>query len=328
MPAWLAESLDHGPADFALAAVAHRIVHGGESFAEPVVLDETRVLALEKLAALAPLHQPFNLAGVRACMQAFPGVPQVGCFDTAFHQSLGPLETGFALPQGLREQGIRRYGFHGLSYAHMARQLPELSVRARGRVLMAHLGNGASLCAIQEGRSVSTTMGFSTLDGLIMGSRSGTIDPGVLLYLLQQGWDEPRLTHLLYRQSGLLGVSGESADMRALRRSTSASARHAIDLFVHRIHREGGAMMTLMKGVDAVVFTGGIGQHDPCSRAEIADGWRIWGMALDASANQVVDGTSAARIEAPGSAVEVWVVPADEGREAARQAASLLKMSQ
>lgn len=327
LPAWLAESLDHGPTDFALAAVAHRIVHGGESFAEPVVLDGARLQALEKLAALAPLHQPFNLSGVRACMEAFPGVPQVGCFDTAFHQSLGPLETGFALPQGLREQGIRRYGFHGLSYAHMARQLPELSVRARGRVLMAHLGNGASLCAMLEGRSVSTTMGFSTLDGLIMGSRSGTIDPGVLLYLLQQGWDEPRLTHLLYRQSGLLGVSGESADMRALRRSTSASARHAIDLFVHRIHREGGAMMTLMKGVDAVVFTGGIGQHDPRSRAEIADGWRIWGVALDASANQIVDGTSAARIEAPGSAVEVWVVPADEAREAAQQAASLLKMT-
>lgn len=310
-----------------LAAVAHRIVHGGQRFTAPVILDEPVLVALDALSPLAPLHQPFNLAGVRACLQVFEGVPQIGCFDTAFHQTLGPLESMFALPAALQSQGIRRYGFHGLSYQYVAQVLRTLSDRAQGRVLMAHLGNGASLCAMQQGRSVATTMGFSALDGLMMGTRSGAIDPGVLLYLMQQGWDEARISRLLYRESGLLGVSGESADMRTLRASKSVAARQAIDLFVHRIQREGGGLMTVMQGVDAVVFTGGIGEHDAATRQAVVEGWQVWGLRLSLSANQAADGRQPMRIDAPDSAVQIWVVPTDEGRVAAQEAASLLKLN-
>lgn len=279
------------------------------------------------MSPLAPLHQPFNLAGVRACQAVFARVPQIGCFDTAFHQTIGPLESMLALPQPLQAQGIRRYGFHGLSYQYVAQVLQDLSDRAHGRVLMAHLGNGASLCAMWQGRSMATTMGFSALDGLMMGTRSGAIDPGVLLYLMQQGWDEARISRLLYRESGLLGVSGESADMRTLRASPRPEARQAIDLFVHRIQREGGGLMTLMEGVDALVFTGGIGEHDAATRQAVVDGWRVWGVRLSPAANAAADGRQAVRIDAPDSPVQVWVVPTDEGRVAAQEAARLLKMN-
>ena len=309
-----------------LAAVAHRIVHGGQRFTAPVILDESVLDDLDALSPLAPLHQPFNLAGVRVCQQVLKGVPQIGCFDTAFHQTIGPLESMFALPAALRLQGVRRYGFHGLSYQYVAQVLQGLSDHAQGRVLMAHLGNGASLCAMQGGRSVATTMGFSALDGLMMGTRSGAIDPGVLLYLMQQGWDESRISRLLYRESGLMGVSGESADMRTLRASKRPEARQAIDLFVHRIQREGGGLMTVMQGVDAVVFTGGIGEHDAATRQEVADGWRVWGVRLSPTANAAADGRRALRIDAPDSSVQVWVVPTDEGRVAAQEAARLLKL--
>lgn len=319
----LAEHLGATP----LAAVAHRIVHGGQHFTAPVRLDETSIKALEALSPLAPLHQPFNLAGVRACQAVFARVPQIGCFDTAFHQTIGPLESMLALPQPLQAQGIRRYGFHGLSYQYVAQVLQDLSDRAHGRVLMAHLGNGASLCAMWQGRSMATTMGFSALDGLMMGTRSGAIDPGVLLYLMQQGWDEARISRLLYRESGLLGVSGESADMRTLRASPRPEARQAIDLFVHRIQREGGGLMTLMEGVDALVFTGGIGEHDAATRQAVVDGWRVWGVRLSPAANAAADGRQAVRIDAPDSPVQVWVVPTDEGRVAAQEAARLLKMN-
>ena len=193
-----------------------------------------------------------------------------------------------------------------------------------GRVLMAHLGNGASLCGMLAGRSVATTMGFSALDGLVMGTRSGGLDPGVLLYLLQQGWDEPRLSRLLYAESGLLGVSGLSADMRTLRASHDPRARLAIDLFVHRVVREGGALMTLLEGLDTLAFTGGIGEHDATTRAAIARGWRVWGVQIDEAANAAADGSAMVRIDAPGSRAEVWVVPTDEGRVAARQAVQWL----
>ncbi len=310
--------------DGRLAAVAHRIVHGGAQFTGPVRLQAAELQALDALSPLAPLHQPHNLAGVRACLQAFAGVPQIGCFDTAFHQSLLPLEARFALPQALHAQGIRRYGFHGLSYDYVAGCLARRSARAHGRVLMAHLGNGASLCAMTQGRSVATTMGFSALDGLVMGTRSGALDPGVLLYLLQQGWDEPRLSRLLYSESGLLGVSGLSADMRQLRASGQPQAQLAIDLFVHRVVREGGALMTVLEGVDALALTGGIGEHDAATRAAIVRGWRVWGLQIDEAANAAADGSTMVRIDAPGSSAEVWVVPTDEGRVAARQAAQLL----
>jgi len=310
-----------------LAAVAHRIVHGGPHFKAPVILDEPVLVELDALSPLAPLHQPFNLAGVRACMQVFEGVPQIGCFDTAFHQTLGPQESMFALPAALRAQGIRRYGFHGLSYQYVAQILHTLSDRGQGRVLMAHLGNGASLCAMQQGCSVATTMGFSALDGLMMGTRSGAIDPGVLLYLMQQGWDEARISRLLYRESGLLGVSGESADMRTLRASKSDAARQAIDLFVYRIQREGGGLMTVMQGVDAVVFTGGIGEHDAATRQAVVQGWQVWGLRLSLTANEAADGRQPMRIDAPDSAVQIWVIPTDEGRVAAQEAATLLKLN-
>lgn len=310
--------------DLPLAAVAHRIVHGGARFTGPVLLQTAELQALEALAPLAPLHQPHNLAGVRACQQAFAGVPQVGCFDTAFHQHLLPLEARFALPQALHAQGIRRYGFHGLSYDYVAGCLAQRSPQANGRVLMAHLGNGASLCAMHQGRSVATTMGFSALDGLVMGTRSGAIDPGVLLYLLQQGWDEPRLSRLLYSESGMLGVSGLSADMRTLRASAQPEAQQAIDLFVHRVVREGGALMTVLEGLDALAFTGGIGEHDPATRAAIVQGWRVWGLQIDEAANLAADGSAMVRIDAPHSRAEIWVLPTDEGRVAARQAARLL----
>ena len=314
--------------DGSLAAVAHRIVHGGAQFTGPVQLGEDELQALDALAPLAPLHQPHNLAGVRACQQAFAGVPQIGCFDTAFHQHLWPLEARFALPQALHAQGIRRYGFHGLSYDYVAGCLTDRHAGAAGpdggRVLMAHLGNGASLCGMLAGRSVATTMGFSALDGLVMGTRSGGLDPGVLLYLLQQGWDEPRLSRLLYAESGLLGVSGLSADMRTLRASHDPRARLAIDLFVHRVVREGGALMTLLEGLDTLAFTGGIGEHDAATRAAIARGWRVWGVQIDEAANRAADGSAMVRIDAPGSRAEVWVVPTDEGRVAARQAVQWL----
>ena len=189
---------------------------------------------------------------------------------------------------------------------------------------MAPLGNGASLCAMHQGRSVATTMGFSALDGLVMGTRSGAIDPGVLLYLLQQGWDEPRLSRLLYSESGMLGVSGLSADMRTLRASAQPEAQQAIDLFVHRVVREGGALMTVLEGLDALAFTGGIGEHDAATRAAIVQGWRVWGLQIDEAANLAADGSTMVRIDAPHSRAEIWVLPTDEGRVAARQAVRLL----
>jgi len=310
-----------------LAAVAHRIVHGGPHFKAPVILDEPVLVELDALSPLAPLHQPFNLAGVRACMQVFEGVPQIGCFDTAFHQTLGPQESMFALPAALRAQGIRRYGFHGLSYQYVAQILHTLSDRGQGRVLMAHLGNGASLCAMQQGCSVATTMGFSALDGLMMGTRSGNLDPGVLLYLMEQGWSHAQIEALLYKQSGLLGVSGLSADMRTLHGSDSPQAQLAIDLFAHRVVRETGAMAACLQGLDLIAFSGGIGEHDAALRAQICAQLGWLGVSLDAERNTAAQGDACAAVHAEGSAVEVWVIPTDEGRVAADQALALLRAS-
>jgi acetate kinase len=292
-----------------------------------VQLSPSILAELEGLNSLAPLHQPHNLAGVKAFMEAFPDIPQIGCFDTSFHQTVDPLETRFALPDDLYQQGVRRYGFHGLSYDYVAGRLGKLSSRAHQRLLMAHLGNGSSLCAAHHGQSVATTMGFSALDGLMMGTRCGALDAGVLLYLLEQGWDRERITRLLYKQSGLLGVSGLSADMRTLRNSTEASARLAIDLYVHRVRREGGALVAVMQGLDAIAFTGGIGEHDAQTRAEICAGWGFLGAHLDERANRQADGSQAMAIHAPHSAVEVWVMPTDEGRVAAESALRTLHAS-
>jgi acetate kinase len=310
-----------------LAAVAHRVVHGGHAHKRSCRVDAALLQTLAELNSLAPLHQPHNLAGIRAFAQAFAQVPQIACFDTAFHTTVPEVETRFALPQALSAQGIRRYGFHGLSYQFIMASLQRHSARAQGRVLMAHLGNGASLCAAQAGRSCATTMGFSALDGLMMGSRCGAIDPGVLLYLMEQGWDHDRLQSLLYKQSGLLGVSGLSADMRRLRAEAGAqaqAAQQAIELFTHRVVRESGAMVACLQGLDVLAFSGGIGEHDALLREQVCARLAWLGLRIDPALNAAAVGDQVVAIHQSGSAIEVWVVPTDEGWVSAQEAARVL----
>ena len=308
----------------AIEAIAHRVVHGGQDFSASVRVSNDVLTRLARLIELAPLHQPQNLQGIRAFQKAFPGMPQVACFDTAFHATLTEVNYSFALPQALSAQGVRRYGFHGLSYQYVMGMLQQRSEQANGRVLMAHLGNGASLCAARHGRSCATTMGFSTLDGLVMGTRSGTLDPGVLLYLLTQGWDHDRLQTLLYKQSGLLGVSGISADMRRLRGDGSVAAQRAIDLFTQRLVCESGAMVAAMDGLDVLVFSGGIGEHDSVLRSDLCERLSWLGLEMDPLLNQRATGDQVLAIHGPGSRVQVWVIPTDEGIVAAQEAARLL----
>ena len=307
-----------------LQAVAHRVVHGGARFIRSVMVTTEVLKELEKLNSLAPLHQPHNLAGIRAFAEAFAGVPQIACFDTAFHASAPTLHQQFALPAVMEREGVRRFGFHGLSYQYIISALRAHSTRAQGRVLMAHLGNGASLCAAYEGKSIASTMGFSALDGLMMGTRSGAIDPGVLLYWLEQGWDHRRIETLLYKESGLLGVSGISADMRTLRASDDPAARAAIHLFTHRVVRESGAMMACLRGVDLIAFSGGIGEHDAELREQVCMALQWLGVRIDQHKNWAATGELIASVHQPDSSVEIWVVPTDEGRVAAREAAALI----
>lgn len=306
-----------------ISAVAHRIVHGGTRYATSVVIDDEAMLYLQSLSQLAPLHQPHNLQGVQAFKRAYPTVPQVGCFDTAFHATIPEVEYTYALPQGLRDTGIRRYGFHGLSYRYVVGQLVQRTPQAHGKVILAHLGNGASACAVAQGKSIATTMGFSTLDGLVMGTRSGAMDPGVLLHLLRQGWSRERIEKLLYQNAGLRGASGLSADMRTLRASTEPAAALAIALFTHRLVRECGALSACLGGLDAIAFTGGIGEHDSTLRQEACDRLQYLGVQIDTQRNVAAVGDSIQPIHANGSRVEVWVVPTDEGRVAAGDAAAL-----
>ncbi len=308
-----------------LRAVAHRVVHGGAHFSQAVLSTPEVLAELETLNSLAPLHQPHNLAGVKALTQAFPELPQILCFDTAFHAHVPCLNQRFALPRSLHDQGIRRYGFHGLSYQYILQSLQQHSQRAHQRLLLAHLGNGASLCAVQHGQSLATTMGFSALDGLMMGTRSGALDPGVLLYLLEQGWDHDRLEKLLYRQSGLLGVSALSADMRQLRASTDPAAQEAVDLFTHRVVRESGAMIACLQGLDVMAFSGGIGEHDAMLRADVCQALAWMGVRIDAQRNLQAHGDDIIPIHSPDSQIEVWVVPTDEGRVAAQEALAWLE---
>jgi len=307
-----------------LSAVAHRIVHGGSRYTASVRIDDEVMDELHALEPLAPLHQPANLAGVHAFGRACPHLPQVACFDTAFHATAPEVERRFALPQALEAEGIRRYGFHGLSYRCVSEALGRATPRAAGRMLLAHLGNGASLCAVRDGRSIATTMGFSALDGLMMGTRCGAIDPGVLLHLLRQGLDGAAIEKLLYKQSGLLGVSGVSADMRTLRASAEPGARRAIELFTHRIVRESGSLTACLGGLDVLGFTGGIGEHDAALRSDVARALGYLGARIDEDANRAADGNAMAAVHAPDSAVELWVVPTDEGRVAAADALALL----
>lgn len=310
-----------------LHAIAHRIVHGGTSFIKPIKICEGVLEKLETLNDLAPLHQPHNIAGARACLAAFPDVPQVACFDTAFHHTISDLEQHYAIPEQFFHDGIRRYGFHGLSYQYVASRLTRKTALANKRMIMAHLGNGASLCATVDGKSVGTSMGFSALDGLMMGSRSGSIDPGVLMHLMRQGWSEKQISDLLYKQSGLLGVSGESADMRALHDSSSPSAQFAIALFCHRVQKEIAALTALTRGLDVLAFTGGIGEHDHEVRARVCEGLQYMGIHVDPRLNELAKGTDTVAIHTPHSYAEIWVVPTDEGRIAAEAACQVLAES-
>lgn len=320
----LGELLANDPAIPDIEAVAHRVVHGGSEFRASVVVTDDVLSRLSRLNSLAPLHQPANLQGIRAFQKAFPAMPQVACFDTAFHATLAEVDYAFALPKSVTDLGVRRYGFHGLSYQYVMAALQERSARAGGRVLMAHLGNGASLCGARDGRSCATTMGFSALDGLMMGTRSGTLDPGVLLYLLEQGWDHDRLEKLLYKQSGLLGVSGISADMRRLRGDGSADAQRAIELFTHRVVRESGGLIATMGGLDVLSFSGGIGEHDAILRQQVCARLGWLGVDIDLELNQQATGDKVQAIHTPQSRVEVWVIPTDEGTVAAQEAARLI----
>ena len=300
-----------------LLAVGHRVVHGGQHYSAPVLINATVLAELETLVPLAPLHQPHNLATIRALLETMPSLPQVACFDTAFHCTQPTVAQRFAIPRRFAEEGIRRYGFHGLSYAYIASILPTLEpTLADARIIVAHLGSGASLCALHRGRSIATTMGFSPLDGLVMGTRCGSIDPGVLLYLMDRhSMDARALEQLLYHQSGLLGVSGISNDMRTLLASDNPHAQEAIELFVYRTGREIGSLAAALGGLDALVFTGGIGEYSAEIRAKVCHQAAWLGLELDDLANEA----AATHISTLNSKLYAWIVPADENQMIAHQ---------
>ena len=318
---WLLRTVADCATDIKIVAAGHRVVHGGMEFAAPVRVDASVMEALERLIPLAPNHQPHNLGAIRQVERTWPGLPQVACFDTAFHRSQPRHAQLFALPRSFAAGGVLRYGFHGLSYQYIADALPaHAGTRAEGRVVVAHLGHGASLCALRERRSVATTMGFTALDGLMMGRRSGAIDPGVLLFLLQQRNKSPaELADLLYNRSGLLGVSGISDDVCLLEASAHPDAEEALDLFAYRAAREIGSLAAAIGGVDVIVFTAGIGEHSASMRARIC-GYSGWlGVLLDGNANAA----HGPRISAPGSTVDVFVIPTDEELVIARAVRAL-----
>lgn len=304
-----------------LRAAGHRVVHGGERFSTAQRIDANVMAEIERLAPLAPSHQPHAIAAIRTIAAACPGLPQVACFDTAFHRQQPRLAQLYGLPRELGDAGVVRYGFHGLSYEYLAGALPAVAGRrAEGRVICAHLGHGASLCALRNGRSEATTMGFSALDGLVMGTRCGSIDPGVLLHLQQAlGYSAEQVSTLLYERSGLLGVSTISDDLRVLEASTDPRAREAIELFAYRAAREIGSLVAAVGGLDALVFSAGIGENSADMRARICARLDCFGVELDAGAN----GANATRISQPEAAVGVYVIPTDEEAVIARQTRAL-----
>ena len=304
------------------AAVGHRVVHGGPTYTAPQLVDDRVLAVLEGLVSLAPLHQPSALDPIRATRLRFPGTPQVACFDTAFHRGHPEVADRYALPDALYEEGVRRYGFHGLSYEYIARSLPRVAPEiARGAVVVAHLGSGASMCALREGRSVDSTMGFTALDGLPMGTRCGQIDPGVLLYLLtEKGWSAEEVQHLLYHDAGLRGLSGVSNDVRDLLASAAPAARRALDYFVYRIAREVASLAGALGGIDGLVFTAGIGENSPDIRARVCERLAWLGLALDAAANR----GGGPRISTEASRVTAWVIPTDEERMIAEHTLALV----
>ncbi|MFT3930067.1 MAG: acetate/propionate family kinase [Spongiibacteraceae bacterium] len=305
-----------------LRAAGHRIVHGGLFHAESTFVDAAVLAQLEATVPLAPLHLPHNIAPIRALAQLHPQLPQVGCFDTGFHTTIPRVARLFGLPRELADQGILRYGFHGLSYAYIASQLIHIDQRAaRGRTIVAHLGNGASVCALVNSKSVATSMGFSALEGLVMGTRCGNLDPGVLIYLLRErDYDAKSIEQLLYHDSGLLGLSGISSDMRDLLASDAEAACEAVDVFVYRVVREIGSMVAAAGGIDALVFTGGIGEHAAPIRAAVCAQLRWLGIELCEAANA----QNAQRLHADNSAIGVWRLPTDEEVVIARETQRLL----
>ena len=318
----LAEFVRGYAKEFELVAVGHRVVHGGRDYARPVALDGGVLASLDRLVPLAPLHQPHNLAPIRTLLERRPDLSQVACFDTAFHATNPDVAQRFGIPAELHDAGVRRYGFHGLSYEYIASILAEHDEgAAAGRTVVCHLGNGSSMCALQAGRSIASTMGFTALDGLTMGTRSGALDPGVLLYLMdQRGMDARALEKLLYTQSGLLGVSGVSGDMRKLLESNDPRAEVAVDLYVYRIQRELGSLAAALGGLDALVFTAGIGERSPQIRQRVCRDAAWLGVTLDAAANLA----GRTRISAKDSRVSVWTLPTNEELMIARHTQRLV----
>jgi acetate kinase len=305
-----------------LIAVGHRVVHGGMEFDQAVPVTPAITDKLEKLTPLAPLHQPNNLAPIRILAQSRPELPQVACFDTAFHRAQPELAQAFALPASITERGVRRYGFHGLSYEYIASVLPDVaSQAASGKTVVAHLGNGSSMCAIQAGKSMASTMGFTAVDGLPMGTRCGNLDPGVILYLMDElKMDARAIENLIYKQSGLLGVSGISSDMRVLLQSDDPRARFAVSLYTYRIGRELGSLAAAMQGIDALVFTAGVGEHSALIRDRVCREAAWLGVELDVTANE----GGGPRISTPSSKVSAWVIPTNEELMIARHTRKLI----
>jgi acetate kinase len=306
----------------AIDAIGHRVVHGGADFTGPVRIDAANLDRIAALTPLAPLHQPKNLAPIRGWARRRPDLPQVASFDTAFHRGHGPLADRFAIPEALYAEGVRRYGFHGLSYEFIAGRLREVAPDlAAGRVIVAHLGNGCSLCALRGGRSIDSSMGFTALDGVVMGTRPGALDPGVVLYLMREkGMDAARLELFLYHECGLKGMSGISNDLRVLERSDDPQARLALDFFVHRIGKELGALVAVLGGLDGLVFTAGIGENAADIRARIVAMSAWAGLAVDAAKNTA----KAMDISAPGAQARTLILPTDEERMIARHMLAVL----
>jgi acetate kinase len=320
--AFVVAQLTHGRPDWKPAGIGHRVVHGGTYYQTPVRLDAGVMGRLRELAPLAPLHQPANIRGIEASAHAFPGVPQVACFDTAFHAGRPFVAEAFGLPRAFYDQGVRRYGFHGLSYEYVAQRLREVAPGiARGRVVVCHLGNGASLCALRDGRCAETTMGFTTCEGLPMGTRCGQLDPGVILYLFDEKKMTPsQVSDLINKQSGLLGLSGVSPDMRDLLASDRPEARQALDYFVYRIAWYVGAFAAALEGLDGLVFTAGIGEHAVPIRERVCRKLAWLGLDLDPAANAA----GGPRLTTASSRVSAWVVPTNEELMIARHVVNLL----
>jgi acetate kinase len=319
---WLRERYDRSR----LLGVGHRVVHGGATYAKPIVVTQQVLTQLHELIPLAPLHQPYNLAAIAAVFERLPGVPQVACFDTSFHLGRNPVAELIPLPKGLRDSGVQRYGFHGLSYDYVSSLLPDVAPEiARGKVIIAHLGSGASLCALRNGKSVDNTLGFTALDGLCMGTRPGALDPGVVLYLFQNlGLSAREVETILYKQSGLLAISGFTNDMRELLVSDKPEAKLAVDYFVYRTAKEIGALAAVLGGIDGFVFTAGIGENSQEIRRRICEASSWLGMELDAEANA----KGGPQISSPRSKISTWVVPTNEELMIARQTGALLGLAQ